>query len=225
MAISVNDSGTLRQLSTVHANENGTLRELNTVYANENGTLRTIHEGVPPLSSVSITRYADGYVGDWYSFGYTYSPSNAKVKSVSWSSDNSSIIKMDSYVAMYVGKGSTYVNVEVKDIYGYTRSSSVYVRSYLSATSVSISQSSVSAKRGAYVSLSFKLSPSNAEYGGVYFSSSNLSVIEGANYSTFRQQVKKTAKIGDTATITVHVIDPGNSMREVTDSCTITVVG
>ena len=182
MAISVNDSGTLRQLSTVHANQNGTLRELNTVYANENGTLRTIHEGIPPLSSVSISGPSSCNVGDTLYFSYSSSPSNAKIVKQSWSSSDSSSISLRGAIGTAKARYGSYIKVSLTDSYGNTKSSEKYVDVYIGLQSVSVNQTSVSAKRGETVRLTFTVSPSDANYSQprTYFSSSNSSVIDSA---------------------------------------------
>ncbi len=43
MAIPVNESGTLKELTNVYGNENGTIVAFDTVYANENGSIVVIH--------------------------------------------------------------------------------------------------------------------------------------------------------------------------------------
>lgn len=225
MAISVNDSGTLRQLSTVHANENGTLRELNTVYANEDGTIRTIHEGVPPLSSVSISGQDSCLVGDTVYFYYSMSPSNAKIVKKSWSTSKSSVISLRGAIGTALSRGTSSISVSLTDSYGNVRSSSMWVDVWVGVKSVSLSKTSVSAKRGETVSLTFTVSPSNADYNQsyTYFTSSNSSVIDGANTNYYSKKIKTTAKVGDTATITVKVYSYVRGTA--TASCTITVVG
>lgn len=227
MGISVNDSGTLRQLSTVHANENGTLRELNTVYANENGTLRTIHEGIPPLSSVSISGPYSGscLVGDTVYFDFSVSPSNAKVVKQSWSTSNSSVISLRGAIGKALSRGFSRISVSLTDSYGNVLSSSMRVDAYIGVQSVSLSKTSISAKRGDSVYLTFTVSPSNADYSQrrTYFSSSNSSVIDSAQTNIYNKKIKTTAKVGDTATITVKVYSYVRGTA--TASCTITVVG
>lgn len=225
MAISVNDSGTLRQLSTVHANQNGTLRELNTVYANENGTLRTIHEGVPPLSSVSISGPDSCLVGDTLYFNFSSSPSNAKIVKKSWSTSNSSVISLRGAIGTAKAKGVSDISVSLTDSYGNVLYSSMWVYAYIGVQSVSLSKTSISAKRGETVSLTFTVSPSNADYSQprTYFSSSNSSVIDSAQTNYYSKKIKTTAKVGDTATITVKVYSYVRGTA--TASCTITVVG
>ena len=225
MAISVNDSGTLRQLSTVHANQNGTLRELNTVYANENGTLRTIHQGIPPLSSVSISGPSSCNVGDTLYFSFSSSPSNAKIVKQSWSSSDSSSISLRGAIGTAKARYGSYIKVSLTDSYGNTKSSEKYVDVYIGLQSVSLSKTSVSAKRGETVRLTFTVSPSDANYSQprTYFSSSNSSVIDSAQTNIYSKKIKTTAKVGDTATITLSVYPYVG--KKVTASCTITVVG
>lgn len=45
MPITVNEGGTLYELSEIYANESGTLYEFDTVHSNEGGTLYEIHSG------------------------------------------------------------------------------------------------------------------------------------------------------------------------------------
>ena len=55
MPITVNENGTLYELSEVYANENGTLYELDTVHSNESGTLYEIHSAWKPPDTLAWT--------------------------------------------------------------------------------------------------------------------------------------------------------------------------
>lgn len=53
MPITVNEGGTLYELSEVYANESGTLYELDTVHSNESGTLYEIHSAWKPPDTLT----------------------------------------------------------------------------------------------------------------------------------------------------------------------------
>ena len=55
MPITVNESGTLCELSEVWVNEGGTLYELDTVHSNESGTLYEIHSAWKPPDTLTWT--------------------------------------------------------------------------------------------------------------------------------------------------------------------------
>lgn len=55
MPITVNEGGTLYELSEVYANESGTLYELDTVHSNEGGTLYEIHSAWKPPDTLTWT--------------------------------------------------------------------------------------------------------------------------------------------------------------------------
>lgn len=162
MSISVNDSGTIRTLSTVHANENGTLRALNTIHANENGVLRKIHEYIPPLSSVSISGPSSGYVGDTVYFNFSIYPSNASWVKQSWSTSDSSVVSLRGAIGTITGAGTATIKVSLTDSYGNVRSSSMKVNGVQKLTGISVSPSSVRLSPGSSYQLSVNAVPSGA---------------------------------------------------------------
>ena len=60
MPITVNESGTLCELSEIYANEGGTLYELDTVHSNESGTLYEIHSSWKPPDTLTWQSLSGG---------------------------------------------------------------------------------------------------------------------------------------------------------------------
>ncbi len=85
MPITVNEGGTLYELTNVYANEGGTIYELETVHSNENGTFYEIHKAsdteIISIDSIVIT-YNGGGTG-------TFSIDSTKTIATAYSSASS----------------------------------------------------------------------------------------------------------------------------------------
>ena len=117
-----------------------------------------------------------GKVGESGDISVTVSPDNASNKGVSFSSDNAGVAEVDSsgHVS-FKGAGSAAITVKTNDG-GYTASVSVNVSAAeKKVDSVSISGDSI-VTVGSSISLSASVSPSDAAYSGISWSSSNAGI-------------------------------------------------
>ena len=117
-----------------------------------------------------------GKAGESADISVTVSPDNASDKSVSFSSDNAGVAEVDSsgHVS-FKGAGSATITVKTNDG-GHTASVSVSVSSAdKKVDSVSITGDSV-VTVGSSISLSASVSPSDAAYSGISWSSSDTGI-------------------------------------------------
>ncbi len=117
-----------------------------------------------------------GTVGGSGKIDVTVSPDNASDRSVSFSSDNGGVASVDgSGNVSYKGAGSAVITVKTSDG-GYTDTVSVSVsEAEKKVESVSISGDSTVTVGGS-ISLSASVSPSDASYDGISWSSSNTGI-------------------------------------------------
>ena len=117
-----------------------------------------------------------GTVGGSGKIDVTVSPDNASDRSVSFSSDNGGVASVDgSGNVSYKGAGSAVITVKTSDG-GYTDTVSVSVsEAEKKVESVSISGDSTVTVGGS-ISLSASVSPSDASYNGISWSSSNTGI-------------------------------------------------
>ena len=142
----------------------------------------------------------------------TVSPSNAANKSLTWTSSNSAVVKVDNAGKVTAVKaGSGIITAEAKDGSGVTRSCTVTV--IQPVTGVSINKSETAIRVGGSETLTAIISPSDASNKRVSWSSSNMAVAKVDSSG------KVTAvKIG-TANITATAMD-GTGKKGV---CRVTV--
>ena len=143
----------------------------------------------------------------------TVSPSNATDKSVTWSSNNTSVATVSSSgVVTAKSPGTATITVRTNDG-GKTATCTVTIREkVISVTGVSLNTSSLTMTEGDTQTLTATVSPSNATDKSVTWSSNNTSI------ATVSSSGVVTAKSPGTATITVRTNDGGK-----TATCTVTV--
>ena len=152
-------------------------------------------------------------VGDTQTLTATVNPSNATDKSVTWSSDNTSIATVSSSgVITAKAAGTAKITVKTNDG-GKTATCTVTVKAAtIPVTGVSLDKTSLSMTVGETQTLTATVTPSNATNRSVTWSSSNTSI------ATVSTSGVVTAKTAGTATITVMTNDGGK-----TATCTVTV--
>jgi len=142
----------------------------------------------------------------------TISPSNATDKSLSWSSSNSSVARVDAYgTVIAVSPGTATITVRAHSNVYATCQVTVKSRT-ISVTGVSLNRSSLTINKGETSNLTATVSPSNATNKDVTWTSNNPDVASVASDGTI------TANNVGSATITVKTADGGK-----TATCSITV--
>ncbi len=142
----------------------------------------------------------------------TISPSNATDKSLSWSSSNPSVARVDAYgTVIAVSPGTATITVRAHSNVYATCQVTVKSRT-ISVTGVSLNRSSLTINKGETSQLTATVSPSNATNKDVTWTSNNPDVASVASDGTI------TANKVGSATITVKTADGGK-----TATCSITV--
>ena len=150
--------------------------------------------------------------GDTQTLTATVSPSNATDKSVTWSSNNTSIATVSSSgVVTAKSPGTATITVRTNDG-GKTATCTVTVKAkVIPVTGISLNTSSMTMKVGETKALSATVTPSNATDKTVTWISSNTSV------ATVDSNGKVTAKSAGSATISA-------TAGSFTANCSVTVV-
>ena len=139
--------------------------------------------------------------GKTYELTATVYPENTTTKTVSWSSSNTKIVKVDSYGEITaVSPGTAYVYCKAKDS-GVTAKCKVTVKA-VKATSISFSSASTSIEYSKTKTLSVAFKPSNTTDKTLTWSSSNSKVV-----SVDKNGKIKGLKAGESAVITATTKD------------------
>ncbi|MGN1195430.1 MAG: Ig-like domain-containing protein, partial [Acutalibacteraceae bacterium] len=155
-------------------------------------------------TSVSLNK------GGQYQLDATVSPSNASEKSVTWSSNNTSIAKVSSSgLVTAVANGSAVITAKTKDG-SFTAKCTVNVTSQV--TGVRVSPSEYRLAKGSSKTLIVNVFPTDATNQKVTWSSSNTKIV------TVNSKGVVTAVRSGTATVTATTADGG-----FTSSCNFTV--
>ena len=187
-----------------------------TVKTEDGGKTATCSVTVNPIAVTSVSLDQTSLtmtVGDTQTLTATVSPSNATDKSVSWSSNNTSVATVSfSGVVTAKAAGSATITVTTNDG-GKKATCSVTVKAQtVSVTGVSLDKTSMSMIVGDTQTLTATVTPSNASNKSVTWSSSNTSV------ATVSSSGLVTAKAAGSATITVTTNDGGKKA-----TCLVTV--
>ncbi len=152
-----------------------------------------VKEATP--SSVSITPSLSLYVGGTQTLTATVLPNYAADKSVTWSSDNNSVVTVDNNGKVTaVGKGNAKITV-VTNVNSRTAVCNVTVSAIL-PTSITLSSDELALNRNESKTLTATVLPLNAEDKSVTWTSSNIKV------ATIDSSGKITAQADGTTTIT-----------------------
>ena len=174
----------------------------------------SVFEKKIPVTGVSLDRSSLSLTeGDTQLLTATVSPSDASDKSVTWSSNNTSIAMVSpSGLVTAISPGSAMITVKTEDG-GKTATCSVTVQAQkVSVTGVSLDKTSLSLAVGDTQTLTATVTPSNATDQTVTWSSSNTSV------ATVSSTGVVYAKAAGSATITVKTNDGAK-----TATCAVTV--
>ena len=167
---------------------------------------------IAKVASVSLDKTAITLAeGETQTLTATISPDNAQDKSVTWSSSDEAVAKVDQNGKVTAVKaGTTTITVTTKDG-GKTATCAVTVIAKVS--SVSLDKTAITLAEGETQTLTAIVSPDNAQDKSVTWSSSDATV------ATVDQNGKVTAVKAGTATITVTTTDGGK-----TATCAVTVI-
>ncbi len=174
----------------------------------------TVKAKVIAVTGVSLDRTSLTMTeGDTQTLTATVSPSNATDKSVTWTSNNTSVATVSSSgVVTAKTPGTATITVRTNDG-GKTATCSVTVKAkVVSVTGISLNTTSLTMTEGDTQTLTATVSPSNATDKSVTWTTNNSSV------ATVSSSGVVTAKSPGTATITVKTNDGGK-----TATCTVTV--
>ena len=141
--------------------------------------------------------------GETMTLSPTVQPSNATDKSVSWSSDNSSVASVSNGKVTAVAPGNATITVKTNDG-GFTATCKVSVtQSNYPVTGITLDKSELSMTEGEVVTLTTTIKPDNASNKSVTWSSSSDAV------ATVSEDGTVTAVAPGNATITVKTNDGG----------------
>ena len=152
--------------------------------------------------------------------GYIIEPSSASDKSVTWSTNNSSVVTVDNGVVKAKKAGNAVVTITTKN--GKTSTCNVIVmKGTIDASGISLEQSSVNVNVNENITLHATVSPSDATNKIVSWSSNNNSVAVVSQDGVITGKKEGTATItaktvnGKTSTCNVKVIKPIISVQSV----------
>ncbi len=180
------------------------------VYTNDRGILYCIRHNVA-VSGISFDEKAKTIgIGEEYELEVNFNPSNAGIRTLEWSTSDSSVAAVKNGTVTGVSFGTAVITATSSN--GRTATCTITVGDpTISVTSVSLDKNTASAAVGDTVTLTATVSPSNATDRSVTWSTSD------SNVATVSNGVVKVLSAG-TATITVTTADGGY-----TDTCTLTV--
>lgn len=129
-----------------------------------------------PVTKVTLnTNSINWPIGRSGSFKATVSPSNATTKSVKWSSGNTAVAKVDKNGKLTaVGKGSTTITCTATD--GSGKKATCKVTVYQPVTKIKLNKTSLNWKTSQQGTFKATVSPSNAKYKALKWTSSDTSV-------------------------------------------------
>lgn len=169
-------------------------------------------QGGTPVTGVSLSGCpsGDSHVGESFTLSETITPSDATIKTVTWTSSNSSVATVTGGNVSIVGLGTATITVTTTDG-GYTASCDLNVVK-TDVTNVSLDQSSITLNEGETSQLTATVTPSDATNKSVSWSTSNASV------ATVVDGLVTAVGIGS-ATITATSDDNGS----ISATCAVTV--
>lgn len=177
------------------------------------GDVKSFTTGSVSVESVSLDRssYSFKTIGDQITLKATVLPSNATDKSVTWTSDNASVAKVDaSGTVTAVGNGTATITVTTNNS---SKKASCTITVAQVVTGITLDKTSLDLAEGKTYSLTATITPSNANNRSITWTSSKTSV------ATVDQSGKVTAISLGTATIKAAANDGSGKYA----TCTITV--
>ncbi len=185
-------------------------------YRSSGWSIRSVYGDTIPVQSVSLDKsQLDLAVGQTYTLTATVKPSNATNKSVTWTSNNTSVATVSSSgVVTAKAAGNATITVKTNDG-GKTATCSVNVSgatATVAVTGVSLNTASLTMTEGNIRTLTATVTPSDATNKTVTWSSSNTSVASVSSSGVV------TAKSAGSVVITVTTNDGGKRA-----TCSVTV--
>ena len=164
-----------------------------------------------PVTGVSLSQTsATLQFGETLALTATVAPANATNKSVTWSSSNQDVATVDESGVVTAKTSGTATITAATAVSGKKATCTVTV-THIVVTGVSLSQTAATLEAGETLTLTATITPANASYKGVTWSSSNEAV------ATVKDGVV-TANAPGTATVTVTTDDGGKKA-----TCKVTV--
>ena len=157
-----------------------------------------------PVTGVTVTPTAKTVkVGETFQINYTVSPSDARFKTVTWSSSNPTVASVNTGKVTAKAPGKATITCKTADG-GYTATCAVTVEEeYVKVTGVSLDKTEMTMKKGANKYLTATVKPSNATNKEVTWTSSDKEV------AYVNASGKVSAYKAGMATITVKTKDGG----------------
>ncbi|MBQ8070492.1 MAG: Ig-like domain-containing protein [Bacteroidales bacterium] len=181
--------------------------------------LVTVSKNVIPVTSVSLDKKSLHLnKGGSYTLNATIYPSNATVRTISWTSSNASVASVDSNGKVTgTGAGEATITAEADGV-----SATCEIRVKLPFESLSLDKTSVTMTEGESSSIMAIVKPSDAEYT-MTWSSSDDAVASVDNEGTVFAYSAGQATV--TCSISPYFVEEGSSWEAntLTASCTITV--
>ena len=177
----------------------------------------TVHV-YPVISSVSFTNYSSTiYTNESSKFSYSVNPSDVEIKSIQWTSSNTSVATVDqSGNVRGIKPGTSTITISVTDNRNNTKTASVLVTVKSNLSSVTLTNTVASLTKGGTAKVGFTVYPSNGYYQSATWSSSNTSV------ATIDNNGNINAKGVGSTTITL-TVNKGDGTSNVTRSFTLKV--
>lgn len=167
-----------------------------------------------PVTGVTLSQTsATLQFGETLALTATVAPANATNKRVTWSSSNQDVATVDEDGVVTAKAAGTATITATTAVSGKKATCAITV-THIQVTGVTLSQTKATIDVGATLTLTATISPANASYKGVKWSSSNEAV------ATVDENGVVTAKAAGTATVTVTTDDGGKKA-----TCAITVDG
>lgn len=180
----------------------------------------TVTAATVPVTSVSLNRNSASLVeGSTLQLSATVSPSNATNKTVNWSSSNTSVATVNSSgLVTAKAAGTAIITVSTADGAKTATCTVAVTAATVPVTSVSLNRTTLSLKQNETFQLTATVSPNNATYSGLAWSSSNT-VVAQVTSGLVRALQEGTATItvtagGKSATCTVTVSNTASGGNE-----------
>ena len=129
-----------------------------------------------PVTGITLDLTSlDLYIADEIKLKPTVKPSNATDKTITWTTSNASVAKVNNGKITGKGKGTATITATTNDG-GFTATCSVTVKSGVKVTGVTLDKTTLTLNKGQAKILTPTITPSNAANKEVYWSSSNKTV-------------------------------------------------
>lgn len=203
--ISTSKSGN-NKIITIRGVSGGTCKL--TASGSSNSVSVTVKE---KIKSITINGSSEVNVGHSINLSTNISPINASNKTVSWSSSNNSIAKVNGGTVTGLAAGSVTITAKAEDGSGVIGTKTIHVTSLVD--NISLNKKNVTLNKGNTIVLSATISPNNASNKSVSWKSSNTKV------ATVSSTGIVTAVGPGTCTITC----TSNSNSSKKDNCSVKV--